>query len=735
VSNRWGTFSAVLLATIALATGMTRGSGWAAEASGSSVDGSTRRPNIVFLLADQWRAKATGYAGDMNVKTPQLDRLARESICFRNAVSVCPVCTPYRAALMTGRYPTSTGMFLNDAQLPLGELCVADVLQEAGYATAYIGKWHLDGHGRSSYIPPERRHGWDYWKAAECDHNYMHSHYYEGNSPEMRFWEGYDAVAETKDAQAYLRAHAKKGPFVLFVSYGVPHFPHQTAPREFQELYPSAKIQLLPNVPDDFAAKARQEAQGYYAHCTALDRCVGDVMATLAETGLAENTILVFTSDHGEMLGSHGCPPHMKQVPWDEAAHVPLLVRYPAALGRQGRVVETPLSTPDIFPTLFGLVGITVPKSFEGTDLSALLRDMPAANDRAALYMGVAPFAAKGYNKEYRAVRTSRYTYVRGLEGPWLLFDDQRDPCQMENLASKPEFAALRGDLDGRLQAELKRIGDDFRPAAHYVETWGYQLAPHGSVSYAPGAKVQSPKQPVLYTELAPKEFRARIANAPIAYLPLGTLEWHGEHLPLGTDGMHVTAVFERLARKQGGIVLPMLFLGPDLHETDEKGFDFYGMDAIGAKRAGELAYPRQQLTGSAYWVPDETFRAILEATFKQLRRAGFRIVVAQGHGPSTGFVRKNAETWEKQFGLKVITLAGLPSDHAAANETSQILAIRPELVHLERIAGDQFPLGVGGQDPRVHASVQRGREGIENAVEKTGVVLEKLLLGAKMGN
>ncbi len=125
---------------------------------GAFSDGNAQ-PNIVYLLADQWRASAMGYAGDPNVKTPNLDRLAKEGLNFRNAVSVCPVCTPYRASLMTGRYPTSTGMFLNDAHLPDGELCIAEALKAAGYATAYIGKWHLDGHGRGSYVAPERRQG------------------------------------------------------------------------------------------------------------------------------------------------------------------------------------------------------------------------------------------------------------------------------------------------------------------------------------------------------------------------------------------------------------------------------------------------------------------------------------------------------------------------------------------------------------------------------------------------
>ena len=458
-----------------------------------------RHPNILYLLPDQWRAQATGYAGDPNVRTPNLDRLAKEGLYFCNAVSVCPVCTPHRAALMTGRYPTSTGMFLNDASLPDAELCMAEIFKAAGYATAYIGKWHLDGHGRESYIPPARRQGWEYWKAAECDHTYNHSHYYTGDSDEKRYWEGYDAFAQTKDAQQYLRDHVRSDrPFVLLVAYGEPHFPHNTSLPEYRALYPAGKIKLAPNVPEAMKGRAMQEAQGYYAHCTALDKCVGDLLATLAETGLESNTIVVFTSDHGEMLGSHGCPPFMKQVPWNESAHVPFLLRYPAAQGTPGRVVKTPLTTPDILPTLLGLVGVAVPKTVEGEDLSGLIRGKRDAGDRAVLYMSVAPFGPREFLKEYRAIRTSRYTYVRSLDGPWLLFDDEKDPYQLDNLAAKPEGGALGKELDVKLHAALKRIGDDFRPARAYLEEWGYDVAPYESVRYDPrwpGAKPQSPKR------------------------------------------------------------------------------------------------------------------------------------------------------------------------------------------------------------------------------------------------
>jgi arylsulfatase A-like enzyme len=153
----------------------------------------------------------------------------------------------------------------------------------------------------------------------------------------------------------------------------------------FRVDYLPEKIRLSPNIPQPMQAAARREAQGCYAHCTALDQCVGDLVATLDETGLAASTILIFTSDHGEMLGSRGCRPYTKQVPWDESARVPFVLRYPAIHGGQGRTMDTPVTTPDLLPTLCGLSGVAVPKTVEGEDLSALVRDRKEMPDRAAL--------------------------------------------------------------------------------------------------------------------------------------------------------------------------------------------------------------------------------------------------------------------------------------------------------------------------------------------------------------
>lgn len=467
----------------------------AAVAGGPCRAAADGRPNLLFIIADQWRAKATGYNGDPNVKTPHLDRLAAACLNFRNAVSVCPVCTPYRAALMTGRFPTTTGMFLNDLYLPAQELCMGEIFRTAGYATGYIGKWHLDGHGRGAYIPPERRHGFEYWKAAECDHNYLHSHYYTGTSPEKQFWSGYDAFAETADAQQYLRDHAAGGrPFLLVVSFGPPHFPHNTAPEEYKALYPPEKTQLPPNVPDTMKDAARREATGYYAHCTAIDRCVGDLLATLDQTHLAGRTIVVFTSDHGEMLGSQGGKPFLKQVPWDESAHVPLLLRDPAAAA-PARQIAMPITTPDLLPTLLGLTGVAKPATIQGEDLSAVVRGTRPDGDRAVLYMNPAPFDMFADGRGYRAVRTSRYTYVRSVDGPWLFYDDRADPYQMHNLLGQADQAAVQQDLDGRLAALLKRIGDEFHPKPWYLEKWGYEVNKVGAIPYNERGdkKVQSP--------------------------------------------------------------------------------------------------------------------------------------------------------------------------------------------------------------------------------------------------
>ncbi len=443
-----------------------------------------RPPNVVFVFADQWRAQATGYAGDPNVRTPRLDTLAAESVNFTNAVSCCPVCSPYRASLITGQYPLTHGVFLNDVHLRDSATSIAEAFSGAGYRTAYIGKWHLDGHGRSSFIPRERRQGFDFWKVLECTHDYNHSPYF-GDTDEKRYWDGYDAVAQTREAQRYLREDTQGKPFALFLSWGPPHNPYETAPETWRDRYDPERLVLRPNVPESCQAWARKDLAGYYAHCSALDACAGDLLDTLHECGLDENTIFVFTSDHGDMIGSQG--EHRKQRPWDESVRVPFLLRYPKKL--KGRAVDWMLNAPDTMPTLLGLCGIAPPSGVEGTDFSDALLGGKTPESDAALIACYAPFGewtrAHG-GREYRGVRTKRYTYVRNLDGPWLLYDNEDDPYQSKNRCNDEALKEVQARLDAALNEKLAQTHDSFRPGSEYIAQWHYTVDANGTVPYAP---------------------------------------------------------------------------------------------------------------------------------------------------------------------------------------------------------------------------------------------------------
>ncbi|MHB8865302.1 MAG: sulfatase family protein [Pirellulaceae bacterium] len=445
-----------------------------------------RPPNILFVFADQWRADALGFAGDVNVKTPHLDDLAKRSLRFVNAVSGCPVCCPYRATLMTGRRPLSHGVFLNDVPLPASELTMAEILAARGYQTAYIGKWHLDGRGRSTYIPAERRQGFEFFQVLECTHNYFQSSYFAGDDPTPKVWDGYDATAQTQEAIRYMQQVAtRKQPFLLVLSWGPPHNPYETAPEPYRAMYRPEELQLRPNVPAAFAAQARKDLAGYYAHCSALDRCVGSLVQSLEELSIADDTILVFTSDHGDLLYSHG--QIRKQQPWDESIRVPLLVRFPRMLGVEEKTLDVMINSQDLLPTLLGLAGIPQPATIEGLDFSAAMQGGNDPSDGAALLQCPTPFGewtrTKG-GREYRGLRTRRYTYVRTLEGPWLLLDNQEDPFQLENIVNQPASRDVQAELDALLQQKLRAAGDEFLPGPDYIQRWGYVVDDTGTASY-----------------------------------------------------------------------------------------------------------------------------------------------------------------------------------------------------------------------------------------------------------
>jgi len=445
-------------------------------------------PNLVFVFADQWRRQAFGYAGDPNVKTPNVDRFAEQSVNFENAVSGCPVCTPYRASLMTGVYPHRHGLMVNDQCLyeRYDGPFLAECLRDGGYRTAYIGKWHIDGKGRNSFVPPERRLGFEWWKGFECTHNYRHSPYYFGDDSRPHMWQGYDADAQTDEACRYLREEADDRPFSIFLSWGPPHNPFGNAPDEFEAMYDPKDIQLQDNVPPEIADQAREELAGYYAHCSALDADFGRLMDTLAETGRDKDTIVIFTSDHGDMLGSQG--QFRKQRPWSESIRVPFLIRHPKVSGP--RVDNTPIDASDLMPTLLSLCGVSSPSAMDGVDFSqTVLNSSPSGIEDAflALYTPFHEWRRDNGGREYRGLYNESFTFVRTLDGPWLLYDNLRDPQQLNNLIDDPDFADVVRERDDALTRRMQAIGDDFATGPEIIRRERYAVGPGGDIALEQG--------------------------------------------------------------------------------------------------------------------------------------------------------------------------------------------------------------------------------------------------------
>jgi len=236
----------------------------------------------------------------------------------------------------------------------------------------------------------------------------------------------------------------------------------------------------------------------------------------------------------------------------------------------------------------------------------------------------------------------------------------------------------------------------------------------------------------VLYEELLPEEFVQRMQEMPVAYLPLGTLEWHDPHMPLGADGIQSKELFVRVAEKVGGVVLPILFMGPDrVFHDHEKAF--YGMD-INTEGALHTYYV-QQLKGSAYWLEKELFQDYLRSIFAQLSRAGVRIVVGHGHGPSIHAFQELTKEAEEKYGLRIFTAwtyaedekLKYQNDHAGANETSIVMAVRPDLVDFGQVKEDESNLiGIAGRHPVRDSSAAFGNEILEYTMKTLISGIEK---------
>ena len=474
----------------------------------NAADKSASPPNIIFVFADQLRAHALGCYGNTIVPTPNLDAMASDGMTFDHAISTVPVCSPYRAMLLTGRHPMVNGTVSNDVGIRGDLPTVATACKTAGYQTGYIGKWHVEWH-RDPFVPPDRRMGFDDWAVNNCTHQYM-DHFYCTDTPEPVHFKGYDAVVQTDLAIDYI-ARNRESPFCLFLSWGPPHGPYNNVPQSYKDRVPLETITLRKNadewavvdgllardnpsdavrerrharraILEDDARLIQERIHGYYAHTVALDDCIGRLRSALRAQGLAENTILVFTSDHGDMLGSHRMS--LKQTPFEESIRVPFIMEYPGVVPA-GRRSDALLAPVDIMPTLLSLAGVPCP-AVDGKDLADAVKGLAPEAQDAVLITKMAGGTSGGPYVDnaitpWHGVRSKRYTYVHlHGHGPWLLYDNEKDPYQLENLVDVPAYAELGAALEKRMRELMVEAGHpgDPQKVEEYIESRRVDVAP-----------------------------------------------------------------------------------------------------------------------------------------------------------------------------------------------------------------------------------------------------------------
>ncbi|MDO8587165.1 MAG: sulfatase [Armatimonadota bacterium] len=435
------------------------------------------RPNILFVFADQLRGSSLGHVGQEPVLTPNLDTFAGQGIRFTRAIANAPVCSPTRASLITGLHPLSHGIIANDIPLSPEVPSIAKSLEAHGYDTGYIGKWHLDLPDRTCFIPPgPRRQGFDFWAAHNCNHNYYESYYYR-DDPEPIWNEGYEPAAQTDIAIDYLRrASRNEKPFCLFLSWGPPHCPYDHVPSRFREMYDADSLQVRPNAVDP----DRRIIAGYYAHITALDWSFGRLVSALDEAGLADDTLVIFTSDHGDMLFSQGRG--WKCKPWAESVIVPFLARWPGRVPA-GAVEGAPFGLVNVMPTLLSLCGAKIPEEVEGTAYPSLLTGEDGPRPCSTPIHHFIKVTARSF-PEWRGVVTERYTYARFQKEPWVLYDDLSDHYQQRNLASDPASEGLRLEMEDELRYWLDQSNDEFESAEQLIRRLKIAVNETGVVPY-----------------------------------------------------------------------------------------------------------------------------------------------------------------------------------------------------------------------------------------------------------
>ncbi|QDU61653.1 Arylsulfatase [Planctomycetes bacterium Pan216] len=430
----------------------------------------TERPNFVLFIADDQAWNDSGAYGNSKIRTPTTDRLAREGMRFTNAFLTCSSCSPSRMSILTGRYPHATGAEELHKMLPKDQLCFSDVLREGGYDVAMIGKVHPKG-AYDDHFDSVEKDVW-HWKPT------------------------FDRLTKDK-------------PFFLWIAFNDPHRPYQEG--TISNPHQPSEVVVPPFLPDTEAT--RGDLALYYDEVARLDRLMGEMLAELDRKGLAENTLVLYISDNGRPF------PRCKTTLFDSGIKTPFIVRWPKVV-EPGTTCDALASTVDIAPTFVQLAGLSEPPSFQGVSFAPLLRE-PNAKIRDYVF---ADHDWHDFEDHQRAVRSQRYKYIRNeytdvpltppadaVRSPTYqsmlelrakgklpaeqsqcflqprprdeLYDLNKDPYELRNVANDPEYASTLKGLRGRLDQYLEETGGDTSVQDRHPDVFdrvtGERTAPH----------------------------------------------------------------------------------------------------------------------------------------------------------------------------------------------------------------------------------------------------------------
>lgn len=435
-----------------------------------------KQPNVVFVFSDQQRWDTMGCYGQPMDITPNLDQMAKEGVKFEHAFSCQPVCGPARASIQTGKYAEEIGCYRNGIALPMDEKTIANYLSEAGYEVGYIGKWHLAStvganidepvDYRVKAIPPERRGGYkDYWLASdilEFTSKGYNGHMFDKDMNKVEF-EGYRVDCLTDFALDYLETRDGEKPFFLFLSYIEPH--HQNDEKRYigpdgsKEKY---KDFVVPGDLEGTEGDWRESYPDYLGCINSIDKNLGRIREKLDELGLAEDTVIIYTGDHGSHFRTRNR--EYKRSCHESSIHVPMIA-YGSGFP-EGVTVEEMVSLIDVAPTVLAAAGIPTPADMKGRPLQDV------ANGRDKNWPEEA-FVQISETQVGRAIRTKKWKYsvkAPGKRGGWdprsdmymeqFLYDLDNDPHERNNLVSDPDYQKVREEMAERLKKRMAQAGE-----------------------------------------------------------------------------------------------------------------------------------------------------------------------------------------------------------------------------------------------------------------------------------